>query len=91
MKDYRIEFLPEASTEVAALDKAVAQRVLNKLKWLAENFAELSPEPLSDKLKGLFKLRVGNYRVFYSFNRERRIITVHLVGHRREIYKSTKG
>ena len=88
MKDYRVEFLSEASAEVAALDKTVAQHILNKLKWLAENFTELTPEPLGDKLKGLFKLRVGNYRVFYSFNREKRSITIHLVGHRREIYKS---
>ena len=68
MKDYRVEFLPEASDELASLDKAVAQRILKKLK-------------------GLFKLRVGSYRVFYSFDREERIITVHLMGHRREIYK----
>lgn len=68
MKDYRVEVLPEASDELASLDKAVAQRILKKLK-------------------GLFKLRVGSYRVFYSFDREERIITVHLMGHRREIYK----
>ena len=68
MKDYRVEFLPEASDELTSLDKAVAQRILKKLK-------------------GLFKLRVGSYRVFYSFDREERIITVHLIGHRREIYK----
>lgn len=68
MKDYRVEFLPEVSDELTSLDKAVAQRILKKLK-------------------GLFKLRVGSYRVFYSFDREERIITVHLIGHRREIYK----
>jgi len=68
VKDYRVEVLPEASDELASLDKAVAQRILKKLK-------------------GLFKLRVGSYRVFYSFDREERIITVHLMGHRREIYK----
>jgi len=68
VKDYRVEFLPEVSDELTSLDKAVAQRILKKLK-------------------GLFKLRVGSYRVFYSFDREERIITVHLIGHRREIYK----
>jgi len=68
VKDYLAEFLPEASGEFATLDKAVAQRILKKLKWLAENFADLTPEPLSGKLKGLFKLRVGSNRVFYSFD-----------------------
>ena len=87
MKEYRVEFLPEASDELASLDKAVAQRILKKLKWLAENFADLTPESLGGQLKGLFKLRIGSYRVFYSFDREKRIITVHLIGHRKEIYK----
>ena len=87
MRAYRVEFLPQASDELAALDKAVAQRVLKKLKWLAENFADLTPESLGGQLKGLFKLRIGSYRVFYSFDREKRIITVHLIGHRKEIYK----
>lgn len=89
MKGYRVEYLPEASDELASLDKAVAQRILKKLKWLAKNFEDLAPEPLSGELKGLFKLRVGSYRVFYSVNRGERIITVHLLGHRREIYKSS--
>lgn len=87
MTAYQVEFLPEASKELAALDKPVAQRVLKKLKWLAENFEALTPEPLGGELKGLFKLRVGSYGVFYSFDREKRILTVHLVGHRRDIYK----
>lgn len=88
MRGYQVEFLPEASDELASLDKAVAQRVLKKLKWLAENFEDLTPEPLHSNLKGLFKLRVGSYRVFYSFDRKRRIIIVHLMGHRRDIYKA---
>ncbi|MBC7344612.1 MAG: type II toxin-antitoxin system RelE/ParE family toxin, partial [Clostridia bacterium] len=63
------------------------QRILAKLKWLADNFADLAPEPLGGELKGLFKLRVGSYRVLYSFDREKRVIYVHLIGHRRDIYK----
>ena len=87
MKNYRIRFLPEAAEELASLDKQVAQRILKKLRWLAENLGNLTPEPLGGELKGLFKLRVGSYRVFYSFDRERKVIYIHLLGHRREIYK----
>ena len=87
MRNYQVRFLREAAEEFASLDKPVAERILKKLKWLAENFVDLTPELLSGELKGLFKLRVGSYRVLYSFDRERKIIYVHLVGHRREIYK----
>lgn len=86
---YQVKFLPEASDELAALDKPIGQRVLAKIKWLAENFEDITPKPLSGKLKGLFKLRIGSYRVIYSFNHQRQIITVHLVGHRKDIYKTS--
>jgi mRNA interferase RelE/StbE len=84
---YRVEFLPEAAEDVARLDRAVAQRVFRKLRWLAENLDSLRPEPLSGSLAGLMKLRVGDYRVVYQIDHERNVLTIFLVGHRREIYQ----
>ena len=42
--------------------------------------------PLRRNLKGLMKLRVGDYRIIYSI--ERQTVTVHVIkiGHRREVY-----
>jgi len=85
---YQIAFLPEAAAELVALDKTVAKRVWKKIEWLAEHFEHLTPEPFVGELKGLFKLRIGAYRVVYSCNQEKRVIVVHLVGHRRDVYKS---
>lgn len=82
---YHVELMPQAFKSLEALDKITAQRVVKKLRWLADNFDDLPPEPLVHDLKGLFKLRVGDYRALYSV-KEARII-VHLIGHRREIYK----
>lgn len=87
MTTYQVRFLPEAAEELSSLDKPIAERILKKLKWLAENFSDITPEPLGGELKGLFKLRVGSYRVLYSFNLKTRTIYVHLIGHRRDIYK----
>ena len=89
VREYRVRFLPEAAGELASLDKPVAQRILKKLKWLAENFADLTPEPLSGELKALFKLRVGDHRILYSFDRKTRVIYIHLIGHRRDIYRGS--
>jgi mRNA interferase RelE/StbE len=48
----------------------------------------IKPERLKGELwKDKFKLRVGDYRVIYSVDFEKKIITVHLIGHRSEIYK----
>jgi len=84
---YRVELLPQAIDDLRRLDKPVAQRILNKLRWLAENFESVASETLMGPLSGLAKLRVGDYRVIYEPDRENRVITVHLLGHRREIYR----
>ncbi|WP_365973399.1 type II toxin-antitoxin system RelE/ParE family toxin [Moorena sp. SIO4G3] len=46
----------------------------------------MTPQALSANLSGLFKLRIGDYRVIYSFDNEAKCITIHKVAHRRDIY-----
>lgn len=43
--------------------------------------------PLRRNLKGLMKLRVGDYRIIYSV--DEKIVTIHVIkiGHRKEIYE----
>jgi mRNA interferase RelE/StbE len=84
---YRVEFMPEAADAFYRLNKVVAQRVVSKLKWLSQNFDNLTPEVLTGELRGLYKLRIGSYRVIYSADRDAHLLTVHLLGHRRDIYK----
>ncbi len=83
---YSIEFKSEALGDLERLSQNVRERIANKINWLAENFQQITPQPLSANLASLFKLRVGDYRVLYSFSNELKIITIHQVGHRREIY-----
>ena len=84
---YQVKFIPEAAEDLSRLDKIIAHRILTKIRWLSENFDNLTPELLTGEWKGLFKLRVGSYRVVYTVNQKDQLIAVHLVGHRRDIYK----
>lgn len=84
---YRVELLPEAADDLRRLDKPVAQRVMRRLRWLSENLGTVEPESLTGEWRGLFKLRVGSYRVLYTLDEDEKAITVHLLGHRRDIYK----
>lgn len=88
---FQVEFTAGAETDLARLDKPVAQRVLKKLRWLAENFEVITPETLTGQWQGVFKLRVGDYRVLYTCDREKQKIVVHFVRHRREVYKQSAG
>jgi mRNA interferase RelE/StbE len=42
-------------------------------------------------LAGLFKSREGDYRIIYEPIRRERLIIVHAIGHRKEIYKKGKS
>jgi len=44
---FKVEFTAVAQSDLARLDKSTAQRVLKKLRWLAENFEVISPEALT--------------------------------------------
>jgi mRNA interferase RelE/StbE len=84
---FRVEILPDAEKTLGNLDALVAERVLGRLRWLGANVDVVRPNPLHGSLDGFFKLRVGDVRVVYSLDRNARLIQVHLIGNRDEIYK----
>ena len=84
---YQVKFVPRAVEDMSRLDKVIAQRILAKIRWLSENFDNLTPEVLTAEWQGLFKLRAGSYRIVYTVSQKDQLITVHLIGHRRDIYK----
>lgn len=43
--------------------------------------------PLRRTLKGLMKLRVGNYRIIYSIKKDIVTVEVIKIGHRRDVYE----
>ena len=83
---YGVEFTPAGLDSLEGLTLTIQERILRKIQWLAENFNDVSPQALTADLSGLFKLRIGDYRVIYSFDVEAQIMTIHKVGHRRDVY-----
>jgi len=84
---YRIRVLDAAADDLAGLDRPIGQRIVERLYWLAENLDRLTPQSLAGDLTGLFKLRVGDYRILYEILRDEQCIIVHQIGHRRDIYR----
>ena len=50
---YRIAYLPKVVSDLAQIDTATAQRLLDKTKWLASNACNLRHEPLAAELPSL--------------------------------------
>jgi mRNA interferase RelE/StbE len=84
---YQIRILDAASRELGRLEADVRRRIVGRVHWLAENLDMIKPEALVGEFTGLYKLRVGNYRVIYEVLHSEKVIVIHLVGHRREIYR----
>jgi mRNA interferase RelE/StbE len=84
---HTVEYEPEAIKDLKQLTPPIRKRIVAKINWLAGNFDQVRPLPLSANLAGFYKLRVGDYRVVYEFDQAIRVITVDRVGHRSEIYE----
>jgi mRNA interferase RelE/StbE len=86
---WKIEFDPAAIKELGKLDKTVERRIV---KFLRERVARLEdPRQIGASLQGtrsgLWKYRVGDYRVICSLEHDRLLVLVLQVGHRREVYR----
>ena len=86
-REWQVGWMPSALEDMERLDSKVAQRVRERLEWLASNFDAITPEPLHGEWRGYFRLRVGDWRAIYTVDRQTRLIIVHAVGHRDAIYK----
>jgi mRNA interferase RelE/StbE len=85
----RVEFDPAAIKELEKLDKTIERRIV---KFLRDRVANLEdPRQIGGSLQGrrsgLWKYRVGDYRVICSLEHDRLVVLVLQVGHRREVYK----
>ena len=61
----KIEYKSSVSRDLRHLDKNIAERILKDTeRTLASDSAVGTP--LTGQFKGLFKLRIGDYRVIYS-------------------------
>lgn len=83
---YRIAYRPQVVADLIKVDKDVAQRLLDKTKWLASNVDNLRHEPLAQDLRGMSQYAVGEWRIFYSVDRGERLLDVHLIAHRKDLY-----
>jgi mRNA interferase RelE/StbE len=86
---WRIEFLPAAEKELAKLGRAEAKRILQTLKTRIAPLDDPRKlgSALSGELGGLWRWRIGDYRVVARIEDDRITILVVRVAHRREVYR----
>ena len=86
---WTIEFDDRARRELRKLDAENQQTVL---RYLRERIAgaedpRVFGKPLRMKLAGLWRYRVGDYRLICRFEENHLVVLVLKVGHRRDVYE----
>lgn len=80
---FEVRFTPRFSKGIRALDKEVQIRILSQVNILKIN--PYAGKPLRGVWKGIYSLRVGDYRVLYQIKGNEVFLLV--VGHRKRIYE----
>ena len=87
--DWRVEFDSTALRDLRKLGQEAEQRVL---RFLRERIAG-SEDPrrlghaLTGDRRGLWRYRVGDYRIVAAIEDDRFVVLVVALGHRREVYR----
>ena len=82
-----VQFTDRAREALHSLHIGNQQRIKAAAKDLGTN--PYLGEALKERLQGFYSLHVGKYRAIYSIEGE--VVTIHYVGHRREVYKTFRG
>jgi mRNA interferase RelE/StbE len=74
---YRLTYRPTILKDLAGLEPSIAQRLLDKTKWIASNIDNLRHDAIASDLPGLSKYAVEDWRIFYSVDRENQLVDIH--------------
>lgn len=86
---FKIAYTKEFLKSLNKLDRNIQERIFN---WI-ENYLvsledpRLTGKSLQHKLKGLWRYRIGDYRIICEIQDEKLIILLLEVGHRKKIYR----
>ncbi len=82
---YKLVLSRDAAKTLEKLTSQMRRRIITALEIVRAN--PLKGKRLRGELEGLFSLRVGDMRAVYEVDHERRVIVVHAIGPRGDIYK----
>ena len=85
---WTIEVSSAAERQLRKLDKPAAKRLATYLQHVSADpeGPRRRGKPLTGGLRGLWRYRVGDYRVICELNDERLVVLVVRLGHRSRIY-----
>jgi mRNA interferase RelE/StbE len=84
---YLLRMRQAAERGLRRLPKRDQARVNEQILTLAKQPRPRQSRPLTGGGKGLWRVRVGDWRVVYEIDDDRTIVEIHIVAHRRDVYR----
>jgi mRNA interferase RelE/StbE len=82
---YEVRITPAAEKDLDKLPESVYLRLAAKFSSLEENSRSTGVKKLSSREE--YCLRVGDYRVLFTIDDSKGIVTIMAAGHRRDVYR----
>jgi mRNA interferase RelE/StbE len=86
---YNIEYAERVEGSMAKFPKHDKKAIFDKIDSLTTDPRPPGVEPLHGELKGLYRVRIGNYRVIYAINDNKLLILIIKIAKRGDVYKKT--
>lgn len=85
---WKIEYDEKAAQELAKLDRQMARRIKRYLdeRIATEDDPRRFGKGLSENLAGLWKYRIGDFRVIAEIQDHRIVVLIVRIGHRNKVY-----
>lgn len=88
MKRYTVEYSNAASKALLKMDRSISRMIY---RWVDKNLVgatdpHIHGKALTGNLSGLWRYRVGSYRLIADIQDDRLVILMLQVGHRSEVY-----
>jgi len=86
VSSYTVSFTRSARKELERLAEPLVSRVFRQIERLAENPRPAECRKLVGR-EGLWRIRVGDYRVVYVISDDEKRVEIFTIRHRKEVYR----
>jgi mRNA interferase RelE/StbE len=83
---YTVEFTPAAAKALSRVERRTRLRIAGVIELLAVDARPPGARMLRGGERGVWRVRVGDYRVIYTVEDQRLVVLVVRVAHRRQAY-----
>ena len=84
---YQARITSEAMRNIGRLSEKVRHAAMAAITGAIAENPRRAGKPLVDELEGLWSARRGDYRIIYTIIEEDRVVMIHRIQHRRDVYR----